>query len=331
MSRQGPDITSEELLEEAIPLIAQDLRSARRDLGLTSAGAAKRAGIGLSRYRDLEAGRVPRNRENVRDLVEVARSLGLESVRTCYADAVGQYVRAGVARGEPLTLFIDALDSPVADLKAHGHFVGPHLVLEFLEREGLTPVIDSRQRTDKMLVELWVTALYALCLGREYEYYVRPMRDDPPDTEVLTVDSRTNRMQPREVEVAQFGRHSAELTDVIGKKLRNRYAEGTVLLVLVERAHALDLAELYHFVRRHNRHGQEMAIVGATQEAGEFKVIPVADVATPAPGDWTWSEVTADTRESSRARWRYDGVVFEPPPRFRPQAPVFVKSVALHR
>ena len=39
----------DEILEEAIPLIGQDLRSARTRLGITSARAAKRAGMSLRR------------------------------------------------------------------------------------------------------------------------------------------------------------------------------------------------------------------------------------------------------------------------------------------
>ena len=118
MSTKGSGITSDELLEEAIPLIAQ----ARTGLGITSARAAERAGTSSSRYRDLEAGRVPRNKQSVHQMVEVAKSLGLKSVRACYADAIDQYLRVGVARDEPLTVFFDALDSPVANLISLWHY-----------------------------------------------------------------------------------------------------------------------------------------------------------------------------------------------------------------
>ena len=76
-----------------------------------------------------------------------------------------------------------------------------------------------------------------------------------------------------------------------------------------------------------------MVIVGGGHEAGEFKIIPWEDVAMPASGEMVWREVAADTSENNKGRYRYDGVVFEPPvmSRFRPQFPVFIKSVALHR
>ena len=257
----------------------------------------------------------------------------MDSIRTCYADAIDQYLRAGIAPDEPLTLFFDALDSPLAHLKLEGHFVSPNLVLTFLDREGITPVVNSRKPIDKMMVELWVTAIYALSLAPACEYYVRPIKDDPPDTELLIVDPKSNIMDVRKVEVTQYGRYSAELTDVIAKKLTKRYAEGTVLLVLVEETLALDLARLYEFIQRHNPHRQELVIIGGAQEAGEFKVVPMDEVATPASGGWTWMELKTDADVDYDARNRFDGVVFEPPPmsRFRPQSPVFVKSVALRR
>ena len=266
-------------------------------------------------------------------MAEVARSLGLESVRTCYVETLGQCIRFDVARSEPPTLFFDTLDSPVADLKAQGHFIGLHLVMDFLNREGITPVIDSRKPIDKMMVELWVTAIYALCLSDDYEYYVRSTVDDPPDTEVLMVDPKSNLMKVRKVEITQYGRYSVELTDVIAKKLRKRYEKGTVLLVLVEEAQEILAAELYNFILEHNSHRQEIAVVGGGEEAGSFRVAPWVEGAMPAPGEVAGMEITTETIENNMARCRFDGVVFEPPvmSRFRPQSPVFIKSVALHR
>jgi len=51
------------------------------------------------------------------------------------------------------------------------------------------------------------------------------------------------------------------------------------------------------------------------------------------PGEVAGMEIAIDTIEYDKARGRFDGVVFEPPvmSRFRPQFPVFIKSVALHR
>ena len=325
------DIT--ELIEEAIPLIAEDLKSARTGLGITSIKAAKRAGISWSRYRDLETGRVQKSKRSVATMVEVARSLGLESVRMSYVDIIDQYVRVGIAKNEPHTIFFDALDSPITELKARGHFISPHLVLDFLDREGITPVLDSRKQIDKMMVELWVTAIYALSLSDDYEYYVRPISDDPPDTEVLIVDRKSNGTNVRKVEITQYGRYSAELTGVIAKKLRKRYEKGTVLLVLVEEAQEILATELYRFIQEHNRHGQEIVIIGGADEAGEFRVSPWLGEVKPAPGEVAGIEITTDMRENNKARCRFDGAVVEPPfmRRLRANVPVFVKSVALHR
>ena len=322
-----------ELPEEAVPLIADDLKSARTGLGITSARAAKLAGISWSRYRALETGQVRKSNRSVAKMVEVARSLGLESVRISYVDIIDQYARVSVAKDEPPTIFFDALDSPITELKARGHFISPHLVLDFLDREGITPVLDSRKQIDKMMVELWVTAIYALSFSDDHEYYVRPISDDPPDTEVLSVDRRSNGTNVRKVEVTQYGRHSAELTEVIAKKLRKRYEEGTVLLVLVEETQKIPAAELYRFIQERNPYRQEIVLIGGAGEVGEFRVMPWVGQVKPAPGEVAGVEITTDMRENKKARCRFDGAVVEPPfmRRFRPNIPVFVKSVELHR
>ena len=66
-----------------------------------------------------------------------------------------------------------------------------------MTEQGIIPVIDSRKPIDKQMVELWVTAIYALSLSSDYEYYVRPSSDDPPDAEMLIVDSKNNMMDVR--------------------------------------------------------------------------------------------------------------------------------------
>ena len=150
---------------------------------------------------------------------------------------------------------------------------------------------------------------------------------------VAIVDTKSNTMSVRKVEITQHGRYSTDLTDVIAKKLRKRYAEGTVLLVLVEEAQGVHVLDLYDFVQKHNPHGQEIVIIGGAEDVGKFKVLPWNEVAVAAPDVLVRMEITVDTRDRGKARCRYDGVVFEPPPmsRFRPQFPVFVRSVALHR
>ena len=90
-----------------------------------------------------------------------------------YVDFLDEYLQVGVAHDEPPTIFIDALDSNIAELKDQGHFVSPHLVLDFVDREGVGPIVDSRAPVDKMMVELWVTAIYTLCLNQKHESFAR--------------------------------------------------------------------------------------------------------------------------------------------------------------
>ena len=52
-----------DLLDEAFPLMAEDLRSVRLGLRITSTTAAERAGLDLAVYRALEEGNVERTRQ----------------------------------------------------------------------------------------------------------------------------------------------------------------------------------------------------------------------------------------------------------------------------
>ena len=328
-----PNDGKDQLLEEAIPLIAEDLRNARARLGLTSARAAKRARISASRYRMLESGRARRTKQDLAAMISVAGHLGLESVRMSYVDIIDQYMRVGAADNGPLTIYVDTLDSSVAELKEQGHCVSPHRVLDFVDREGIGPILDSRQRVDKVIVELWLTAIFTRCLDGDREYYVRIARDDPPDTEVLMIDKKTNALQVMRVEVTQHGRYSTSVHDIVGKKLRKRYQDGTVLLVLVEETQELAVADLYSFIQQNNPRRQRVVIIGGAGEASKFKVVPLDRVDTPTPGEMAWMEITVDTKDGGRGRCRYDGVVFKPPytSRFRQVFPVFIRAVELHR
>ena len=150
---------------------------------------------------------------------------------------------------------------------------------------------------------------------------------------MLIVDPKGNTMDVRKVEITQYGRYSAELTDVIGKKLSKRYEKGTVLLVFVEREYDVHVVDLYNFVQKHNSHGQEIVIIGGAERAGTFIVVPWAEATMRAPDNVVGFGVIIDTNENSKARCRFDGVAFEPPvmSRFLPKIPVYIKSVALHR
>ena len=274
-----------------------------------------------------------KSKQNVAAMMSVAECLGLETVRMSHVDFLEQYLQVGVAHDKPTTIFLDALDTNVAELKEQGHFVSPHLLLDFVDREGVGPIIDSRKAIDKMIVELWVTAIYTLCLEGNKDYYVRPTRTDAPDTEVFVEESDRNAISMMRVEITQHGRHSADLRDTIGKKLRKRYQAGTVLLVLVEEEQSLPVADLYDFIENRNAHRQRIVIIGGVGEPGKFKVVPWNEVTVPASGEKAWAEISVDTKDRSKARCKYDGVVFKPPftSRFRPLFPAFVKAVSLHR
>ena len=323
----------DQFLEEAIPLIAEDFKEIRLRLGMTYTSAAKRAQLGVFRYRALENGSVPKTTHNVGQMISVARRLGLDSVRMSYVDEIDQHMRVDFTRNETLTIFIDTLDSDCSQLKEHGHFVSPHLLLALVDQAGIGSILDSRKRIDKMMVELWITAILTTCLTDDRDYYVRPVNADAPDTEIAMVDHGTNSIGMKRVEITQHGRYSESVFDVIGKKLSKRYQDGTVLVVLVEESQELQLAELYEFVQTNNAHSQQIFIIGGSGEAGKFKILPWDEVTSPTPGEKAWMEITVDTKFADKGRCRFDGVVFKPPytSKFRPQIPVFVKAVNLRR
>ena len=320
-------------LQEAIPLLAEDLKENRLRLGMTSASAAQRAQVGLFRYRALENGTVPKTTHNANQLITVAQRLGLDSVRMSYVDEFDQYMRVSITHDGAFTIFVDALDSQVGQLRQQGQFVSPHLILAFVNQAGIGSVLDSRKPIDKMMVELWVTAILTTCLPDDRDYYVRPTNVDAPDTELALVDYGTNSIATKWVEITQHGRHSASLFDVIGKKLTKRYPDGTVLVVLLEEAQRIHLPQLYEFVRKNNAHGQQIFVIGGTGQAGRFKIVPWDNVTSPTPDEKAWMEITVDTNYSSKGRSKYDGVVFQPPctSSFRPLLPVFIKTVDLRR
>ena len=109
-----------------------------------------------------------------------------------------------------LTVFINELESDFSGLKDQGHFVTASHVMALVERIGRSSLLDSRKLIDKKIVELWIASAFTLGLPGDREYYVRPVRDDPPDVEVLVVDPANGGVSAIKVEVAQctkvFGR-----------------------------------------------------------------------------------------------------------------------------
>ena len=211
-------------------------------------------------------------------------------------------------------------------------FVSPYHVSDLVERIGFDKTLASRQPVDKQLIELWTTAIFTLSLNTDRDYYVRLVRDDPPDAEVLEIDGTSRSFSGIRVEITQHGSHSKDLVDVVGKKLRNRYHEGTVLIVLVEQAESIMVAELDEFIRTNNPYNQRIFIIGGSTAPGNFKIVPWYEVTKPTPSEVAWLEIAMDATRASKGHRGYEGVVFKPPgTRFLPVHPVFVRELELHR
>ena len=144
--------------------MAEDMRRFRKSLPMTSAGAAKRSRISVSRYRALERGEFPRSPRSASELVSVARRLGMETIRVSYADEVGKYIEIDLSTEGRLTVFIDALESDFPGLMDQGHFVTASRVLALVERIGRSSLLNSRKAIDKKIVELWIASLFTVGL-----------------------------------------------------------------------------------------------------------------------------------------------------------------------
>ena len=321
------------LVKNAFPLIAEDIRAARARLGITTSVAAERAQLSPDLYRGLEEGSVVRNVENLRLMVSICQSLGLEEVRFSYFEEVQQqYLKAELTPDGPFVIFCDRLRFDVRELKAEGAFVSPHNVLALVAHTGFYETIASRRPADRQLIELWTAAVYTLYLNRDCDYYVRLIRDDPPDAEVLVVDGAGGRLREIKLEITQRGSHSKDLIEVIGKKLRKRYQKGTILVVLVEQAETIHPNELDAFVHANNPYNQQIVIIGGSGAPGRFKVVPLDEITKPTPGEIAWLEMDVDTKSAGRGYRKYEGVMFKPPGSwFLPRVPVFVKKLDLRR
>ena len=294
---------------------------------------AERAELDPALYRALEEGSAVRNVENVGMMVSAAKCLGLEEVRFSYVDEVQQqHMKVDLSTDGPLVIFLDRLRFDVRELKEQAVFVSPYQVLALVERIGFYETFASRHPADKQLIELWTAAVFTLCLGRGRDYYVRLVRDDPPDAEVLEIDAAGRNLNGIRLEITQHGSHSKALVDVIGRKLRKKYQEGTVLVVLVEQAEKILVNELDDFIRANNPYNQRIFVIGGSEAPGSFKVVPWDEVTKPTPSETAWLEIGVDANNVSRGYRGYEGVVVEPPgSRFLPPHPVFVKELELRR
>ena len=319
-----------DFLEDAFPLLAEDLRAARVGLDITSTVAAERAELDPALYRALEEGNVVRNTENVALMVSAARFMGLEELRFSYVDELQQYMKVDLSTDGPLTVFIDTLHVDVQELKEQSVFFSPYHVSVLVERFGFYEILASRQLVHKQLVELWIAAVFTLCLGRQSDYYVGMARDDPPDVKVLKIDGADGTMSEIELEITQYGSHSKDLVDVIGKKLRKKYQKGTVIVVLVEQAENIIPDELNDSIRTNNPYNQNVVIIGSSHAPGSFKAVVWGEPIKPKPSEDGWWEISMDANNASKGHRGYEGVVFKPKrSRSLPLHPVFVKELKL--
>ena len=331
----GLNELADEAANEAIPLIAEDIRTVRAQLGITPAQAAKRVRLSNARYRALEEARIPRSQHNMRLMLSVAGRLGLKSVRLSYSDEIRKYMKIDLTTST-LTLFVDDLEIDVVQLKELQYFVRPHVVLTLVQRIGLYATFASRKPVDKQIVELWVAAVFALSLNPELDHYVRLVKDDPPDAEVLVIDPKNGAFKTIKVEITQHGKHSKSVFDVIGRKLQKRYQDGIVLVVLVEQSENLSVTDLQEFLQKNNPHNQQIFLIGRGAGADSFNVVPCSEISSPTLDETAWIEMKVDSKFARKGHGSYVGVSFEPRGSGRlrqafPQYPIFVRKITLSR
>ena len=259
----------------------------------------------------------------------------MESVRVAYIDEIDQYANFDLSSDPSsgrIVAFVDTLKADVAELEDIECFLSPDTVLRFLERVGFEATLASRKRADKQMVELLIGSVFTMCLDQHKDYYVKPVKDDPPDVELLVVDRDSFVFTVVRLEITQHGKYSESLFEVIGKKLTKRYHKGTILVIMVEESERFVVAELDKFVRKNNPHGQRLVIIGGTGRAGKFLAVPWDEVSSPSPGKAEWMEIEVDQKERSTGFRGYQGVFSEPSPRWRLLGmPLFVKEALLSR
>ena len=321
--------------EESIRLASEDLRVARARLGITSGQAAKRAGLAATRYRALEKGRVPSSQYILRELVSVCRRMDMESVRIAYLEEIGQYANLDLSRDpwtKSPTAFLDVLEANVAELQDIECFISPAAVFGYLELIGFGATLASRKPADKQMVELLTGAVFTMFLDEANDYYVKPVKDDPPDVEVLAVDRDSRAFSTMKLEIVQDGKHSESVFEVIGKKLAKRYERGTVLVVVIEETEQFVIADLHDFIRDNNPHGLRIFVIGGTGEPGRFKGLPCDEITSDGADYFEWTDKEVDQRDRNAGFLGLDGVFCETSglARFL-QMPLFVREVKLTR
>ena len=147
------------------------------------------------------------------------------------------------------------------------------------------------------MVELLTGAVFTMFLDKGNDYYVKPVKDDPPDVEVLAVERDSRAFSTMKLEIVQDGKYSESVFEVIGKKLAKRYERGTVLVVVIEETEHFLIAELHDFIRDNNPHGLRIYIIGGTGKAGMFKGMPCDEITCDGADYFEWKEMEVNQRE----------------------------------
>ena len=302
-------------------------------MGITSGQAARRAGVAAARYRALEKSSAPSSQHILRELVSVCRRLDLESVRVAYLEEIGQYANIDLSRDpfrEPPTVFLEVLEAHVAELQDIECFISPAAVFGYLERIGFGATLASRKPADKQMVELLTGAVLTMFLDEVNDYYVKPVKDDPPDVEVLAVERDSRAVTTMKLEIVQYGKYSENVFEVISKKLEKRYARGTVLVVVMEEPEQFLVADLHDFIQGNNPHGLRIIVIGGTGEAGRFKGLPCDEIACDGADNVEWMVKEVNQRDRNAGFLGLDGVFCETSGLARLlQIPLFVREVKL--
>ena len=261
--------------------------------------------------------------------------MDMESVRVAYVEEIGQYANIDLSRDawrEPVTAFLDILEANVAELQDIECFISPAAVFGYLERIGFGATLASRKPADKQMVELLTGAVFTMFLDEANDYYVKPVKDDPPDVEVLAVERDSRAFSRMKLEIVQDGKYSESVFEVIGKKLAKRYERGTVLVVVIEETEQFLVADLHDFIRDNNPHGLRIFVIGGTGEPGRFKSLPCDEITSDGADYFEWTDKEVDQRDRNAGFLGLDGVFCETSglARFL-QMPLFVREVKLTR
>ena len=230
-------------------------------------------------------------------------------------------------------MFLETLQANIAKLHDFGCFLSPDAVFGFVEDAGFDATLAFRKPADKQVIELFIASVLTMCLNRDKDYYVRPVKDDPPDVELLGVERDGSFSPLGRLEITQHGKFSKSLFDVIGNKLTKRYQKGTTLVVMVEETETIEVGELDKFIRNHNPRGQRLFVIGCNGQPGKFLVVPWDEVRSLSAGKAECLEIQVDQKERGTGFRGYRGVFCKPLPRWQllGGTPLYVKEVVLSR